>query len=50
MVAKVEIEIKGDLETFDVQALKQYILEYCKNINADSYYFRQEDEFGARIK
>ena len=30
MVAKVEIEIKGDLETFDVYALKQYILDYCK--------------------
>ena len=50
MVAKVDIEIKGVLETFDVQALKQYILEYCKNNNVDSYSFRQEDEFGVRVK
>lgn len=48
MVAKIRIEIEGNLESIDVQALKQYILDYCKNNNVDSYYFRAEDEFGVR--
>ena len=50
MVAKVKIEIEGDLRLTDVYTLKQYILSYCEDNKVDSYSFRQEDEYGVRVK
>jgi len=50
MIAKVKIEIEGDLDITDVYTLKQFILSYCEDKKVDSYSFRQEDEIGVKVK